>query len=207
MQTECDRRFADELLEKYSIGHLSDEQITTVEEHILLCSDCQERLTSIDQFVHVAKAAAAELERKRTAPKRDLAELLGRLWPIPKPMWALGLATASLAVLVSVPVQQGRQTELVLTASRGQAASTPHARSLDKLLLRIDTTTLPAAPVYRLQLVNATGREVWKSDVIPQGNRQIVAEAPSLSRGKYWVRIYSGTDSETALQEYGVAIE
>ena len=209
METESDPHFGDELLETYSIGHLPEEEVPALEEHLLMCSDCQVRLSSIDQYVQVAKAAAAELERKKTAPKRDFAEfLVGRFWPIPKPVWALGLATASLAVLLSVvPLQQGHQTELILTASRGRETLPPHASSHDNVVLKIDTTAIPAARAYQLQLVNATGGEVWKSTVTPPGNHQIVAKALKLARGNYWVRIYSATELDTPLAEYPLVID
>ncbi len=212
METEFDRHFADELLETYSIGHLPEEQLPALEEHLLMCSDCQVRLTSIDQYVQVARAAAADLARRETSRKPHGTEsFLGHFWPIPKPVWALGLATASLAVWLGVvtplQLQQGRQTELVLTASRGRETVRPHASSHDKVLLKIDAGTIPAAPAYQLQIVNATGGDVWKSKVTPPGNHQIMANAPRLDRGNYWVRIYSATDLENPLQEYALVID
>ena len=233
MQIESDRHFADDLLEKYSIGHLPEDQIPALEEHLFVCSDCQVRLSSIDEYVHVTKAAAAaELERGRAARKKPaFATLLGRFWPIPKPVWALGLAVASLAVVLgvmsSVQVQQRDQTELALSASRGDPSLMPHASSHDDILLKVDTASIAAAPVYELHLVNANGGEVWKGKFSPQANHQIVAKVPALSPGHYWVRkylsifrnlrrdspahywvrIYRATDLENALQEYGVVID
>ena len=127
-------------------------------------------------------------------------------------MWALGLATASLAVLLSVvsqlQLQPGRQTELVLTASRGGETPPPHAKSNDNVSLKIDVKTIPPASAYQLQIVNATGEEVWKSKVSRQDNQEIVvAKAPKLGHGAYWVRIYSATDLESPLAEYPLTID
>ncbi|MDQ2944834.1 MAG: hypothetical protein M3Y27_02625 [Acidobacteriota bacterium] len=205
MGIESDRHFGDDLLETYSIGHLPEEEVPALEEHLLICSDCQVRLTSIDQYLQVAKTAAAELERRKTSRKL----WLGHFWPIPKPVWALGLATASLAVWLSVvPLQQGRQTELMLTAPRGGETRPPHANSNDNVSLKVDIKTIPVAPAYQLQIVNANGSEVWKSQVSRQDNQEIVvAKAPKLTRGAYWVRIYSATDLEIPLAEYPLVID
>ncbi len=210
MQTECERHFDEELLELYSIGRLPDERVLAVEEHLLLCSECQLRFTSIDEFVRAAKVAAAELESEKATPKRDFAELLRRLWLIPKPMWGAGMATAclavSLVVLSSWQVQNDHQTELRLTAARGQAGLTPHASSHERLLLTIDATSIAPAPVYVLQVVNASGGEVWKAEPTTKGN-QIAAKVPRLKAGIYWVRLYNRMDTENPLQEYELVIE
>ncbi len=210
MQTECERHFDEDLLEQYSIGRLSDERVLAVEEHLLLCSECQLRFTSIDEFVSATKVAAAELESEKAAPKRDFAELLRRLWLIPKPIWGAGMATACLAVsmvvLSSWQVQNGPETELRLTASRGQDVLTPHASSHEKLLLIIDPTSIAPAPVYVLQVVNASGGEVWKAEPTTKGN-QIAARVPKLRAGTYWVRLYNRIDTENPLQEYGLVIK
>ncbi|MDQ6759086.1 MAG: hypothetical protein M3Z32_04360 [Acidobacteriota bacterium] len=210
MQTECERHFDDDILELYSIGRLRDEQVPAVEEHLLLCSECQLRFTSIDDYVRAAKSATAELEREKATPKREFGELLRRLWLVPKPLWAAGMATACLAVSLIVlspwQVQNGHETELRLTAARGQDTLTPHASSRENLLLTIDATRIPPAPAYVLQLVNASGAEVWKADVKAQGT-QITAKVPKRRAGTYWVRLYNPRDTETPLQEYGLVIE
>lgn len=51
----CD--FPDDLLENYAMGKLSDQESEPVEEHLLLCSACQERLDDLDDFIRVMKNA------------------------------------------------------------------------------------------------------------------------------------------------------
>ena len=53
----CD--FPDDLLENYAMGKLSDQESEPVEEHLLLCSVCQERLDNLDDFIQVIKTALA----------------------------------------------------------------------------------------------------------------------------------------------------
>ncbi len=52
--------FPDDLLESYAMGKLSDQESQPVEEHLLLCSVCQERLDELDDFVQVIKTALAD---------------------------------------------------------------------------------------------------------------------------------------------------
>lgn len=52
-------QFPDHLLERYAMGQLSDQESEPVEEHLLLCPACQDRLLVLDDFVQVMKAALA----------------------------------------------------------------------------------------------------------------------------------------------------
>lgn len=52
--------FPDDILEKYAIGKLSDQESEPVEEHLLLCSVCQERLEELDDFVQAIRIALAD---------------------------------------------------------------------------------------------------------------------------------------------------
>jgi anti-sigma factor RsiW len=48
---------ADDDLERYAMGKLSDPESAPLEEHLLLCPKCQKRLEDLDAFIQVAKAA------------------------------------------------------------------------------------------------------------------------------------------------------
>jgi len=52
--------FPDDILENYAMGKLSDQESEPVEEHLLLCSVCQERLDELDDFVQAIKIALAD---------------------------------------------------------------------------------------------------------------------------------------------------
>jgi hypothetical protein len=51
----------EDILETYSWGRLSELESAPLEEHLLLCRACQERLEQIDEYLRVAKAATAAL--------------------------------------------------------------------------------------------------------------------------------------------------
>jgi len=62
---------ADDLLELYSLDRLSADELVAVEEHLLVCRACQDRLKETDDFVRVMRAALVsvnvpweELERQ-----------------------------------------------------------------------------------------------------------------------------------------------
>ena len=52
-------QYPDHLLESYAMGQLSDQESELVEDHLLLCSECQDRILVLDDFIQVMKAALA----------------------------------------------------------------------------------------------------------------------------------------------------
>jgi hypothetical protein len=208
MQVESVRHPAEELLEKYAMGKIAEDQLPSLEEHLLVCSDCQVRMADMDDYVQAANAAAAELERTHAAGKPSLWEFLsGDFWRIPKPVWAAGLAAAVVAMVVPFAHQSVPGTEVYLSTLRGtNPSATATVNSRAKILLRIDTATIAPAPSYQLQLVSSTGRQIWNTRVI-QKDQQISALVPhTLSAGKYWVRLYAVSDSVNPLQEFALKV-
>jgi hypothetical protein len=50
------------LLEQYVLAKLTDSSLETVEEHLLICQDCRDRLIEVERFVTTIQAAARKLE-------------------------------------------------------------------------------------------------------------------------------------------------
>jgi anti-sigma factor RsiW len=50
---------AEDVLESYVMVRLSDAEIAAVEEHLLICQACRERLERLDDFVGSIRSAAA----------------------------------------------------------------------------------------------------------------------------------------------------
>lgn len=42
-------------LERYAMGNLVDEEAAAVEEHLLLCPDCQNKLAELDEFLRALR--------------------------------------------------------------------------------------------------------------------------------------------------------
>lgn len=51
----------DDTLEAYSIGVLPGPKLERVEEHLLICTECQERMREVESFVEAMREAAAQL--------------------------------------------------------------------------------------------------------------------------------------------------
>lgn len=65
--------FPDELLERYAMGKLCEEESAPLEEHLFICAACRDRLEALDEFIQVTKAALAICQR--TAKSTGLSEL------------------------------------------------------------------------------------------------------------------------------------
>jgi anti-sigma factor RsiW len=52
---------SDDELERYAMGTLSESGCATVEEHLLACPQCQDRLESIERYVAAMRSAAAKI--------------------------------------------------------------------------------------------------------------------------------------------------
>jgi hypothetical protein len=55
------RHPSEDSLERYSMGTLPGSETGPLEEHLLLCNHCRDRLESTDEYVAAMRAAASEL--------------------------------------------------------------------------------------------------------------------------------------------------
>ena len=55
---------SEESLEMYSMGSLPDSKTGPLEEHLLVCQLCRERLVATDEFVAAMRAAAATIRQE-----------------------------------------------------------------------------------------------------------------------------------------------
>ena len=49
--------FSRDVLERYSLGMLSERGCADVEEHLLMCSHCQAQLEEADRYISLIKSA------------------------------------------------------------------------------------------------------------------------------------------------------
>src|ERR1700733_5292935 len=101
MQLEPGPHASDEVMEKYSMGCLDVRESQALEEHLLICADCQDNLAFTDAYRKSVRSAALELRRQGSAQatphgKKWFRGLVG----LPKPVWILGMA--ALALLVAI---------------------------------------------------------------------------------------------------------
>src|SRR5438045_3489064 len=72
---------SEDLLELFVLGRLKNDDLASLEEHLLLCNECQESVEEIDAFVYATRRAASQLPPAK--PRR------GWVLPfVPKPVLA-----------------------------------------------------------------------------------------------------------------------
>ena len=57
---------SDDDLERYAIGTLPDSACAALEEHLLICEVCQDRLAAEIEFVKAIRSAAAKIRESGT---------------------------------------------------------------------------------------------------------------------------------------------
>ena len=68
MNASFDQHFSTEVWEKYALGLLTEEDCTPVEEHLLICSVCQQLLAEADEYIRIAKAALSRTRKRLSKP-------------------------------------------------------------------------------------------------------------------------------------------
>ena len=183
---------SEETLEEYAFGRVLEPEAASIEEHLLVCEQCQDTLGDIDEYILLMKAATREQAPlpALVRPKRRLA-----------PYVAAGTIAAGVAVAALLPsVRPVRPAETVeLQSLRG--VEMPRIHADHPADLRITVPDLPDAP-YRVEVVDASGGTVWSGRAVASGRRIRVLEPKALRAGAYWVRLYS--ENGELLREFGL---
>jgi hypothetical protein len=61
MQLDQNTHAVDEVLESYAIGTLAEPALAELEEHLLICTYCQQRLDDTNAYVTAMRTAAGGL--------------------------------------------------------------------------------------------------------------------------------------------------
>jgi hypothetical protein len=197
MEPGRDNHISDEDLERHSLNTLPEPQLAAVEEHLLVCPECQDRLEETDAYVEAMRAAALEARRETSSLRRP-----GRT------RFFLA-AAAGIAVLASVGVtmrwprgEPPLPETVALVAVRGPMAAHSQAPAGRPLELGMDLTGLQEYTSYRVELVDHNGRRLWEEPASVQDGRLAVVVRKRLSPGRYYVRLYS--PSAELLREFGL---
>ena len=68
MNAGFDRHFPPQVWEEYALGNLSEQDCEPVEEHLLICSVCQQLLAEADEYIRIAKAALSRTRKRLSKP-------------------------------------------------------------------------------------------------------------------------------------------
>lgn len=206
MQLRTNDHPSEESLESYALGSLEEPVLGELEEHLLLCSQCQDQLKEIDTFQAAMRSAAATLERETESRKRLWTRLSGALTArrLAWTMAVVAIVVGGLAMRERLrPTALSPALALVLETSRGsEVRHAPAGRTLD---LSLDAKGLPSYSLYDVETVDASG-SVEARSTATVSNGLIRTSLPSgLPTGNHFIRVYS--PSRELLREYGIVID
>jgi hypothetical protein len=220
---------AEDLLEEYAFQRLAQEQVAPIEEHLLVCSSCQEALAEIDEYLLLMKRGTAQIA---VSPAREPQRSWWPRWmPNPMPSFAPGwvhnwawTAAGALACLAAAIFLSHRPTEpvplapvpIALVSLRGSETITaPPGAPLE---LQLEPGDSSSATDYRVEIVTAAGKRVWNGAAklkppssgggLANGKLEAakleVDVTRGLGKGLYWVRLY---ESEKLRSETGLLVQ
>jgi len=175
-------------IERYSMGKLSEQQCAQFEEHLLICETCRIRVAESDEFIRSVQRAGKQIRSE--GPSRGRSVWRG---------WATFAAAALIAAWAVFSWLHGSarpEFAVSLAAMRGDEtmAKAPVGAPL---VLKPDLTGLPPAASYRLEMVDALGKTVWRGS-FPG------ARVPARPAGLYFVRVSSAGGE--LLREYSLEV-
>ncbi len=188
---------SDRQTEDYLFGRLAEAELAEVEEHLLFCASCQEKVKQEEQFILEFREAADPAGSRRW--------ISGWRW-----LAVSGLA-ASLVLMVWLSTSVGRRSGVeaepvvvALNVTRSpvqeQSASAPRGRPIR---LSLDLEQLPGHARYEVEIAEAGGRVVFTGSVAASGG-VLSVEVPPLEGGAHWVRLQGGG---VLLREYALRID
>jgi hypothetical protein len=196
----------DDTLELFALGRLGAAELEELEQHLLVCSACQESLAASDAYVLTIKSAAVELERQ---PRAVAESWFHKLFDQPNPAWACGLVGVGLLIAASHEWTSRQHASappalVCLRTTRGVENSAITAVPAGKpLILMLDLTGLPTLSQYRLEIVDADGDQAFLTHGAPEDNNLRATVAKGLPGGWYYVRVYGSLE---LLREYGLKV-
>ncbi len=205
---------SDDDFELYSLRRTSETDVAGIEEHLLVCEQCRNRLEEIDAYVAAMKQALVEVEPE-TAAHEEPVEKTWRSWlaAVPRPAWAAAAAVLALA-LVFIPESRAPrelhsvQLETWRGAPDGMNSSVPAGQPL---AITADVTGVTGLSGYVVEVADSAGDAVF-TESYPAGGTKIELTLESgLASGQYWVRVYESAGQEGGrgelLREFGLRVE
>jgi anti-sigma factor RsiW len=187
----------DEQLELYALGRLPEHSVAEVEEHLLVCAACQERVDDLEAYAFAMRQAIST--EPVQSPSHWFSWFQQSWMKMPVLAGAGGLAAILLAGTLywqSAPPLQPLAS-LQLTAMRGAMPSVVPSRETD-----ITLADAPSGIALRAEVVDSSGSSL-SSGPLDQQTRKI-ALARQLAPGNYFVRLFD--DSGKLLHEYGFQV-
>lgn len=182
--------------ELYALGRLPESRVSVLEEHLLVCTFCQQELAECDAYVNA-------LKEELTGALNQPGPVVSQGWPSrlnsvlrlampPRPaLWAAATAVLVLGIALDMSVVRRGSSppvSVVLESYRGGEGPSV-VPSGSPLLLNVASSDVPLSAQYDFEIVNHRGKLQWHGPAAVQNGR-ISASAGKLDSGLYWVRLY-----------------
>jgi hypothetical protein len=196
MPSEFLKHIPEETLEQYCLGRLSEPEVEPIEEHLLFCEPCQQRMADTEEFLRAIRTACQEFTVEAAV------EPWWKRWLTPtfaKPV--LAMATCALAVYLILPSRNPGSAVVDLQTMRGpeDAIQAPEGKNLT---LRLSLAGVSAKGPFELRVSDSNGAILATAGVEQTGSDS-VAHVNGLSAGSYWARLYA--DGQL-VREYSVSV-
>lgn len=165
------RHMDTEEAERYLLGDSPDPEAAELEEHLLICAECRERISETEVYLSSMRDAAEEVRAHPGDTDWCLAHRFSGV--------AAGAAIAGFGLIAS-RYDQNYQTPVEVRLVDSTSVTAPAGRGLD---LRFDRGGA------RLEIVNAAAQTAWRG-ALAAGNRAVV---PGQRSGTYLVRMLSAS--------------
>jgi hypothetical protein len=200
---------SDDRLEEYCLGMVPAGELDELDDHLLVCPQCLERLRETELYVGTMRQAVTAAAREAPARRGAVPEWLRTLLR-PAPVAAFCGVTALVLVWGIAPSMRGRRMAeplaITLESTRGGESLRANAPERTPLALTLDLTGVPPLAAYNVRIVDANGAPVFDAATRPAGGRLLVSAPPRLVRGTYWVRLYDRGAPPALLREYGLEL-
>ena len=206
-------------IEEFLFNRLSGVTREVVEEHLLVCPKCLDKVEREEEYFETVRAAARSSEKETLerafagVPERGLIQRWASRFVQPfggtnRRLWTV--AAASLVLMSTAILWQnrlgGRQQfqEVSLELHRGAFVSA-EARAGVPLSLSIAADDL-AAGNYTIQLVDATGHLLGETRSSTADGKLTWRLAESHPPGTYWIRLRRPENTSLLVREYGLTL-
>ncbi|MBL0159155.1 MAG: zf-HC2 domain-containing protein [Bryobacterales bacterium] len=206
-------------LEEFLFNRLSGVTREVIEEHLLVCPNCQDRVEAEAIYSQAFQDAAKQVEAE------DFTRAMGSVTAEPQAGWResllagwtalfgkrtiLALAGAGVvtaALFYSTALRRpGQEATVELSLARGEAAAGALAPVGRALTLSADVSQLPVLPNWQVEVVDATGRLEQSAQVAAAGGRLSWVVKDGLPAGRHWVRLRA-PGGGSLVREYGVVV-
>jgi hypothetical protein len=198
-------------VEDFLFQRLSGVSREAVEEHLLFCETCRQRVEEEESFIQAMRGAADRLEAEAIAGAQTGGNAPEGARPrFLAPRWAAAAALAVLVVGGTVTLrimQQPGVAEVKLVAQR--AAGSPGEslpREGQSLSLQADLRGLPPLASFRWTIVDATGNLLAEGIAEREEDAARFRLKKGLPPGRHWVRIQD-PDTGMLLREFALHIQ